>query len=155
SANTCSRRGATSPSSNTSIRTPSRRTVNTANRSASMPSLRARSFAARIWPKPSSRASVVIAEENFARDRVLRLESSWRPQIRNLSLALLSGGLMTLAFPGWEVWVLGWVALAPLLVAIARERSALRSFGLGVVTGTLFFYGTCWFIAFSPIHYGN
>ena len=98
---------------------------------------------------------MVIAEENFATGRVLRLENSWTPPIRNLSLALLTGGLMALAFPGWEAWILGWVALAPLLAAVARERRPLRAFGLGLVAGTLFFYAACWWIAYPPVHYAG
>jgi apolipoprotein N-acyltransferase len=98
---------------------------------------------------------MVIAEENIASGRVLRLEQWWMPPVRNLSLALLTGGLMALAFPGWEAWILGWVALAPLLVAIPRERRPLRAFGLGLVSGTLFFYAACWWIAYPPVHYAD
>jgi apolipoprotein N-acyltransferase len=97
----------------------------------------------------------VIAEEDFSSGRVLRLEGSWHPPIRNLSLAVLTGGLMALAFPVWEVWVLGWVALAPLLFAVERERRAWRAFGLGLVSGTVFFFTSCWWITFPPVHYAG
>jgi apolipoprotein N-acyltransferase len=62
---------------------------------------------------------------------------------------------MALAFPVWEVWVLGWVALAPLLVALARERRALRAFGLGFLSGTIFFFTSCWWISYPPVHYAG
>ncbi len=76
--------------------------------------------------------------------------------IRHLSLALLTGGLLTLAFPGWEIWVLGWVALAPLMLAAGRERKgALRTFGLGLIAGTLFFYASSWWLTYSPIRYAD
>jgi apolipoprotein N-acyltransferase len=97
----------------------------------------------------------VIAEEDFSSGRVLRLEGSWQPRVRNLSLAVLTGGLMALAFPIWEVWVLGWVALAPLLFAVARERGAWRAFGLGLVSGTIFFFTSCWWISYPPVQYAG
>jgi apolipoprotein N-acyltransferase len=96
----------------------------------------------------------VIAEENLASGRVMRLQASMVP-IRHLSLALLTGGLLTLAFPGWEISVLAWVALAPLMLAAGRERGAARAFGLGWVGGTLFFYASSWWLTYSPIHYAD
>ena len=96
----------------------------------------------------------MTAEEELASGRVLRLQATGFP-IRNLSLALLTGGLLTLAFPGWEISILAWVALAPLLLAAARERSGLRSFGLGLVGGNLFFYASSWWLTYSPINYGG
>lgn len=97
----------------------------------------------------------MIAEEDLAAGRVLRLQAGMVP-IRHLSLALLSGGLLTLAFPGWEISVLAWVALAPLMVAAGRERKGKRrAFGLGLVAGTLFYYATSWWLTYSPIHYAD
>jgi apolipoprotein N-acyltransferase len=97
----------------------------------------------------------VIAEEDLASGRVLRLQAGMVP-IRHLSLALLTGALLTLAFPGWEIWVLAWVALAPLMLAAGRERKgSLRAFGLGLVGGTLFFYASSWWLTYSPIHYAD
>lgn len=96
----------------------------------------------------------MIAEEDLASGRVLGLQVGLVP-IRNLSLALLTGGLLTLAFPGWEISVLAWVALAPLMLAAGRERSALRSFGLGMAGGTLFFYFSSWWLTYSPINYAD
>jgi apolipoprotein N-acyltransferase len=84
----------------------------------------------------------------------MRLQAGMVP-IRHLSLALLSGGLLTLAFPGWEISVLAWVALAPLMLAAGRERGALRAFGLGLVGGTLFFYASSWWLTYSPIRYAD
>jgi apolipoprotein N-acyltransferase len=97
----------------------------------------------------------VIAEEDISGGRVLRLQAGMVP-IRHLSLALLTGGLLTLAFPGWEIWVLAWVALAPLMLAAGRERrGGLRAFGLGLVGGTLFYYASSWWLTYSPIRYGD
>jgi apolipoprotein N-acyltransferase len=96
----------------------------------------------------------VIAEEDLTAGRVMRLQAGMIP-IRHLSLALLSGGLLTLAYPGWEISVLAWVALAPLMLAAGRERSALRAFGLGLVAGSLFFYASSWWVTYSPINYAD
>lgn len=84
----------------------------------------------------------------------MRLQESLLP-IRHLSLALLTGGLLTLSFPGWEIWVLAWVALAPLMLAAGRERGPFRAFGLGVVSGTFFYYTSCWWLTYSPVHYAD
>src|SRR3954452_11920369 len=97
----------------------------------------------------------MIAEENLATGKVLRLEESQGPPIRNLPLALLAGGLLALAFPGWEFSMFGWVGLAPMMVAAARERRAWRAFGHGLAGGTLFFYAVSWWITYSPINYGG
>ncbi len=94
----------------------------------------------------------MIAEQNLP--RALRLQEVRTP-IRNLPLALLSGLMMALAFPGWELWFLGWVALAPLTLAAGRERTAMRALGLGVAAGTLFFTLSCWWLTYSPIHYAD
>ncbi len=97
----------------------------------------------------------MIAEEELQSGRVLRLQAGIVP-IRHLSLALLSGALLTLAYPGWEIWVLAWVALAPLMLAAGRERKGLlRTFGLGLAAGTLFFYASSWWLTYSPIHYAG
>ncbi len=96
----------------------------------------------------------MITQEELAGGRVLRLQAGMIP-IRHLSLALLTGGLLTLAFPGWEIAVLAWVALAPLMLAAARERTGPRAFGLGVVAGTFFYYASSWWLTYSPINYGG
>jgi len=60
-------------------------------------------------------------------------------------LAALSGLLMALAFPPVELGSLAWVALTPLIVAVwfgctdGRWR-VLRLFGLGYLTGLVFFW---------------
>lgn len=37
--------------------------------------------------------------------------------------------------------------------AVERETGVLRSFLLGWLFGTAFFFGTCWWLAYAPIHY--
>lgn len=57
--------------------------------------------------------------------------------VRNaLALALLSGVLCYLAFPGFNAWPLGVVALVPLLVAV-RDQAPSHAFLLGTLCGTV------------------
>jgi apolipoprotein N-acyltransferase len=63
-------------------------------------------------------------------------------------LALLSGILLALSFPKFGHAAFGWIALAPLLVALSYRRQSLRrSFGLGLLAGFVYFAGTLyWFV---------
>ena len=71
------------------------------------------------------------------------------------ALAALTTGFLILSFPNFDSWVLAWIALVPLLVAIARRPSPLRALILGWATGTVFFYVTCYWLTYSMIHYGG
>jgi 4-hydroxybenzoate polyprenyltransferase len=64
------------------------------------------------------------------------------------SLALLSGILLALSFPKFGHPAFGWIALAPLLVALAyRPQTFRRSVALGLLTGFVYFAGTLyWFV---------
>jgi apolipoprotein N-acyltransferase len=77
------------------------------------------------------------------------------PFISNLSLAILAGLLLVFAFPDWNLWSLGWVGTAPLIMAVVRERSFWRSFVLGTVTGTVFFAGSSHWVTYSMHNYGE
>ncbi len=66
----------------------------------------------------------------------------------NLLLALASAGLLILAFPGANFAPLATVALAPLLVALAREPRHGRRFLLGYAAGIVYWFGTCYWIQF-------
>jgi apolipoprotein N-acyltransferase len=56
------------------------------------------------------------------------------------ALACLSGVLLVLAFPKFDVGALAWVGLIPMLVAVEGKRPG-AAFVLGVVTGLVFFPG--------------
>lgn len=62
------------------------------------------------------------------------------------ALALLSSALLILAFPKANLWWLAPVALAPLLVAVARERRHFRRFLLGYGAGAVYWFGLCYWI---------
>ncbi len=82
----------------------------------------------------------------------VRLEA---PTLVEWGLAALSAGFLILSFPNFESYLLAWVGLVPLLVAVARRPSPLRALILGWATGTVFFYATCYWLTYSMIHYGG
>ncbi len=63
--------------------------------------------------------------------------------------------LLILAFPNFEFSVLAWIALVPLLWAIVNRPSPRRSFFLGWAAGSVFFYGSCYWLTYSMINYGG
>jgi apolipoprotein N-acyltransferase len=77
------------------------------------------------------------------------------PFISNLTLAIFSGLLLVFAFPDWNLWSLGWVGTAPLIMAVVRERKFWRSLLLGLVTGTIFFAGSSHWVTYSMHNYGD
>jgi len=70
----------------------------------------------------------------------------------NYGLAILTAVLLILIFPRFDVTLLAPVALAPLLVACARERTAKsswkRRFLQGWSGGLVFWFGVCTWIQF-------
>jgi apolipoprotein N-acyltransferase len=78
------------------------------------------------------------------------------PSPANAFLAALSAIILILAFPDFDFWFLAWFALVPLFFAVEREKqSVVKSFVLGWIFGTLFFFGSCWWLTFAPITYGR
>lgn len=60
-------------------------------------------------------------------------------------LACLSAVLLILSFPGFNLWLLAWVAFIPLFFAI-EGQGPLKAFLLSYLTGVLFFFGTIWWL---------
>lgn len=77
------------------------------------------------------------------------------PVARNWLLAVLSALLLVLAFPRFSLAFLAPFALAPLLVAVAREPSPRRRFLLGWVAGVIFWFGVCYWIQFVLAYHGG
>ena len=69
--------------------------------------------------------------------------------------AALTAILLILSFPNFELSFLAWIALVPLLLVIARYPAPLSAFLLGWAAGTVFFYGSCYWLTYSMIHYGG
>jgi apolipoprotein N-acyltransferase len=68
--------------------------------------------------------------------------------VLNLLLSLLTAALLILSFPRFSVAWLAPFALAPLLIAVVRERRAYRRFLLGWVAGVVYWFGACYWIQF-------
>ena len=78
------------------------------------------------------------------------------PSVSNILLAISSSILLILAFPDLELWFLAYVALIPLFFAIERSKeSATKSFLIGWIFGTAFIFGSCYWMAYAPTHYGG
>lgn len=73
----------------------------------------------------------------------------------NWWLAAGTSLLLVLAFPRFDLAPLAAVALTPLLVACARERSLVRRLLLGELSGVLYWLGTCYWIQGVLAHYGG
>jgi apolipoprotein N-acyltransferase len=77
----------------------------------------------------------------------------------SLALACLSGVLATLSFPPFGIHALGWVALAPLLFALAWPAPSapvtLRAFVLGLLAGAVYFGGTVYWTGEVMARYGG
>jgi apolipoprotein N-acyltransferase len=63
--------------------------------------------------------------------------------------------LLISSFPNFDFYFLAWIALVPLLLAIARRPAPARALILGWATGTIFFYCSCYWLTYSMIHYGG
>jgi len=65
--------------------------------------------------------------------------------------------LLALSFPKFGHPAFGWIALAPLLVALSvrRRLSLTRAFFLGLTTGAVFFTGTLYWITNVMAFYGG
>ena len=88
----------------------------------------------------------------------MRVVSSVRldaPSLSEWGAAATTTFLLIFSFPSYELFFLAWIASVPLLVVIARQPSPLKAFMLGWATGTVFFYGTCYWLTYSMIHYGG
>jgi apolipoprotein N-acyltransferase len=66
--------------------------------------------------------------------------------VLNLWLALFSSALLIFCFPRFNLTWLAPVALAPLLIAVARELRPRRRFLLGWVAGFVYWFGVCYWI---------
>lgn len=77
------------------------------------------------------------------------------PTIAEAFRAVASALLLLLAFPDFDLWPLAWVALVPLLYAVASRPRAPQSFLTGWLAGTVFFYASCHWLTFPMIRYAE
>jgi len=71
--------------------------------------------------------------------------------------SLVSGSalLTVLSFPDFDLWFLAWISVTPLLIVIAHSVTPRKAFVAGWLWGTIFFYGTCWWLTYPMIHYAH
>jgi len=74
----------------------------------------------------------------------------------DFALAILSGALLALSFPKFGHPAFAWIALAPLLVAVAhRAQSPRRAFALGLAAGAVHFSGTLYWLVETMTTFGG
>ena len=74
----------------------------------------------------------------------------------DFALALLSGALLALSFPKFGHSAFGWIALAPLMVAVShRVHTARRAFLLGLLAGAVHFSGTLYWLVETMTTFGG
>ena len=91
----------------------------------------------------------------LARSRVLTAIQSSFPTPAEASLVSGSALLTVLSFPDFDLWFLAWLSVAPLLIVVARALTPRRALVAGWLWGTIFFYGTCWWLTYPIIHYAH
>jgi apolipoprotein N-acyltransferase len=74
---------------------------------------------------------------------------------RSEGLAALSAVLLALSFPKFGHGLVAWVALTPLMVALAEARGPGHGFRLGYLTGALASLGIVYWTAIVVVQYGG
>lgn len=69
-------------------------------------------------------------------------------------MAVLSGVLLVLGFPPFDLYPVAWIALVPLLIA-QRGKTVRTSFLLGMTSGMVYFMGTVYWVSHSMYFYGH
>ncbi|MDD4953841.1 MAG: apolipoprotein N-acyltransferase [Candidatus Omnitrophica bacterium] len=65
---------------------------------------------------------------------------------RGIFLAILSGLMLALSFPGADLWPLAWVGFVPVFLAL-KDKSQKQSFLLFLITGLVFWTLTVYWLA--------
>ncbi len=81
-----------------------------------------------------------------------------RASLPTLAESLLASGsalCLVLSFPDFDLSFLAWFGLVPLILATSTTDKAFRAFLSGLLWGTIFFYGTCWWLTYPMIHYAR
>jgi apolipoprotein N-acyltransferase len=98
-------------------------------------------------------SAVTIEPGWFSRTSSL-VRVNW-PTLTEWLTTASSSLLLIAAFPDFGLFPLAWIALVPLLFCVAKRPEPMRALILGCAFGTLFFYGSCYWLTYSMIHYGG
>jgi apolipoprotein N-acyltransferase len=77
------------------------------------------------------------------------------PSLTDCAVALVSAILLIISFPDFNLWPLAWIGLIPVLLLVARKPQTSRCFLIGWLVGSVFFYGSCYWLTYSMIHFGG
>lgn len=77
------------------------------------------------------------------------------PSARECCIVLLSSSVLILSFPDFSLWPLAWLGLVPLLLVVVRRPAPWPAFFAGWLFGSALFYGSCYWLTYSLIHFGN
>ena len=77
------------------------------------------------------------------------------PSATACGVTLLSSVFLIISFPDFNLWPLAWGALIPLLLMVARRPRPVPCFCLGWLFGSVFFYGSCYWVTYSIVHFGG
>jgi len=99
-----------------------------------------------VRPTPSSSRPQTSLRARLRREK---------PSLLDCLVATISAALLVISFPNFELWLLAWVALVPLLVVVIRRPQVWRTFLLGWLFGSVFFYASCYWLTYSMIHTGH
>src|SRR5262249_11946636 len=94
---------------------------------------------------------VAMVGANGTGEAVVTVAEIPRPRF-GAPLAVLSGLCLAASFPSLEIAPLAWIGFVPVLLAV-RGRSLRAVFGLGWITGTVFFIAPCYWIVYTIGHY--
>jgi len=73
---------------------------------------------------------------------------------KDILLSIVSGILLALSYPNFDLEFLAWFALVPLFYSL-REKALVESFFLGYLTGVTSFLGILYWIVVAVHSYGN
>ncbi|HVF23745.1 MAG TPA: apolipoprotein N-acyltransferase, partial [Pyrinomonadaceae bacterium] len=96
-----------------------------------------------------------LRREKYFFSRFDKLHDVQLPTGVEWAAAAATAVLLILSFPNFEFTFLAWIALVPLMWAVAKRPSPRRALILGWTAGTIFFYGSCYWLTYSMIHYGG
>lgn len=82
------------------------------------------------------------------------MRKTYNEKIREYLPAAVSGAMLVLAFPVFDLYFLAWVAFVPLLLSLWGKNSR-TAFASGYVFGIIYFFGTLYWIYHSINYYGG
>lgn len=77
------------------------------------------------------------------------------PSMTDSGIVIVSATLLVVSFPDFDLWPLAWLGLIPFFVVIGSKPQPLRCFILGWLFGAVFFFGSCYWLTYSMIHFGG